>query len=268
MVRVLKDAEQIAAARRRLRDLGCDLSRGWRGRMFQLRYVLRYPPRIPRLELRKSWDVLTMLEHIKACKPDRQAVIYDVGSMNSEIPLALWASGYRNIYAADLNPLGRTITWYGNGIRFRREDFYETTLPGGSVDVITALSSLEHGYQQERFLQTAHRILRPNGLVVLTTDFRSEKLSVPEFLRPYGLSYLVFSRTEILNLIEAAGRFGFLPSGDVVWGDSEDPIACYGLRYTFVFLSLRKGDAGQTTTHASPGSPGREVIGIAGDPTR
>src|SRR5690348_15423763 len=116
MLKILHDEDQIRQARQELRRLGCDSSTGLRRKLFEACYALRFRTTPPAVAVNKSWDVLTMLETIKTVRPDRDAGIFEMGSYNSEIPLALWSSGYRRIRASDFNPLGRCIRWYGNRI--------------------------------------------------------------------------------------------------------------------------------------------------------
>src|SRR5262249_35847684 len=154
-----------------------------------------------------------LLETVKRFRPDRGARIFEMGSYNSEIPLALWGSGYRRIRAADLNPLGRSIRWYGNRIDFRCEDFYQPDAPDGSVDVITSLSVIEHGYAQGRLLALADRLLAPGGLLCLTTDYHEEAVPVPDDFRVFGLPYRIFSRSDIESLLSDAEAAGLRPVG-------------------------------------------------------
>jgi SAM-dependent methyltransferase len=176
------------------------------------------------------------LEHA----PDRTARIFEMGSFNSEIPLVLWRAGYRNIRASDFNPLGRAIRWYGNRIDFRCEDFYAPDLEPGSVGVMTALSVIEHGYDQARLVATAARLLEPGGVFLFTTDYREEGHAIPDHVRPFGLSYRVFSRADIESLVRDAAAVGLELLAPPEWGPSEYPIEWEGRRFTFVFVGLRK----------------------------
>jgi hypothetical protein len=117
-------------------------------------YLLRFRKPAEKVAVNKSWDVLSILQLIEKYKPNKDALIYDMGSYNCEIPLALWWRGYRNIMAADFNPIGRVINWYGNKIQFRNENFYKSTVTPHSLDVITALSVIEHGFEQVEFLKS------------------------------------------------------------------------------------------------------------------
>lgn len=181
-----------------------------------------------------------MLDCILQNHPDRKTLIYDMGSFNSEIPLALWNAGYRRILAADMDPRGRSINWYGNWIRFRRENFYRSDLEPSSLDVVTTLSTIEHGYDQEKLLSTAQRLLKRGGALYITTDYHEDKIDIPGDYTLFGLSYQIFSRKDVQSLLEDAGAWGFEPAGDILWEPSEYPIEWLGRRIAFIFVGLRK----------------------------
>lgn len=178
----------------------------------------------------------TIHRHVR----DRQARTLDAGSVNSEIPLALWKAGYRNVAAVDLDPHGRAIRWYGNRIQFRCGDFYDAPAHAGTLDVVTALSVIEHGYDRDRLLRSLSRMLRPGGIACLSTDYRESPIRIPSEYRLFGLPYRVFCRRDIEGLLEAAGDHGLLPVGDLAWERSEYPIQWLGHRMTFLFLALWK----------------------------
>lgn len=223
-----------------MREEKIDVNATWRARLFQLAYLLRLRAQAPRVSYDKSWDVLTMVEAIRAAFPRRDGRILDMGSYNSEIPLALWQDGYRAITALDLNPLGRSIRWYGNAIRFVCGDFYQCPLPDASLDVITALSVVEHGYNEDRLFESCRRMLVRGGLLCLTTDFHYQKIHVPDQVRIFGLPYRIFDRAEIEGLLATAARYGFEPIGPADWGPSSYPIRFLDFQFTFLFAALRK----------------------------
>jgi len=240
MLRILKGFEQIEFARFNLKEQGLDTSQGWKRTLFTSLFLLRYRSMPPPVALNKSWDVWTMMENIRRIHPDRATRIFDMGSFNSEIPLALWSSGYRRIRAADFDPRGCSINWYGNRIKFRAENFYEPSIADGSLDVITALSAIEHGYDQQLLLGTARRLLRKGGTLWLTTDYHEEKIPIDPAFKLFGLPYQVFSRNEIESLLAESEQFGFDPTGNLAWTQSEYPIEWLGHRITFILLSIRK----------------------------
>ena len=240
MIRVLRDAAQVVEARANLHAAGLDTSRGWRRALYALCWRLRFRRAPEPVAVSKSWDVWTMYRTVLEHAPDRATRVFEMGSYNSEIPLVLWRAGYHNIRASDFNPLGRAIRWYGNRIDFRCENFYAPDLAPGSVDVMTALSVIEHGFDQEKLIAAAARLLKPGGLFLFTTDYREEGATIPDTLRPFGLSYRVFSRGDIESLVRAAGVAGLELIGPAEWAASDYPIEWYGFRFTFAFVALRK----------------------------
>ncbi|MEK6579014.1 MAG: methyltransferase domain-containing protein [Bdellovibrionota bacterium] len=240
MLRILSDQNQIDQSRTSLRNLGCDTSRGWRRWLFKTLYRLRFRTPAPAVAFNKSWDILTLLETIQRYCPEPASQIFDMGSYNSEAPLALWSAKYRNIRAADFNPLGRSINWYGNRIQFKCENFYEPDIKPNSLDVITAVSVIEHGYDQKRLIQTINRLLKKGGIAILTTDYHQEKIRIAEDYRLFGLPYQIFSQQEIQSLLSDAVLAGLKPLGDLQWTPSQYPISFLGNQMTFLLLALKK----------------------------
>ena len=240
MISILKDATEITRAREELRFVGLDTSRGWRRALYSLRWRLRFRCAPEPVAINKSWDVWTMYQSVLTHVPDRSARVFEMGSFNSEIPLVLWRAGYHTIRASDFNPLGRAIRWYGNHIDFRCEDFYRPDLPPGSVNVMTALSVIEHGYQQDKVIGTAARLLAPGGIFLLTTDYHENGVKIPPDFRQFGLSYRIFSRADIEGLVRAADRSGLELLGPTEWESSGYPIEWEGWKFTFVFVGFRK----------------------------
>lgn len=244
MLRVLQNQMEVAEARQALAACGLDTSRGWRRAMFCAFYTARYRRRPPPVATNKSWEVWHMLRTIETLKPDRRSAIYDVGVVNSEIPLVLWRRGYRDIEGCDVDPHGRAVRWYGNRIAFRWEDFYETSHSPDSVDVITALSTIEHGYRGREFFRAAQRLLKPGGLLCISTDYHEDKITIDPGFRLFGLPYVIFSRSEIEALLGAAVECGFSPAGPLAWASSDYPIEWLGHRYTFIYLAFVKSGDG------------------------
>ena len=89
-----------------------------------------------------------------------------------------------------------------------------------SADVVTALAIIEHLDHPERFLKEIHRILKPNGMLLLTTPSKSSK-ALLEFL---AFRLKVISQAEILDhkryfneqsLIDKLIKTGFEPQNIV-----------------------------------------------------
>src|SRR5579863_1235822 len=54
-------------------------------------------------------------------------------------------------------------------LHFVRGDAVQLPLPGDSADVVVSFETLEHLYAQERFLAEIRRVLRPDGLLVISS---------------------------------------------------------------------------------------------------
>ncbi len=240
MLRVLKNQQTITEARGELRKLGLDTSRGWSRLRFSVFWMLRFRMVPEPVAVIKSWDVLQMTQTVMKHVTDRNALIYEMGSYNSEISLALWRSGFRNIRASDFNPLGRAIRWYGNRIAFHAENFYEPAVELGSCAAIVALSVIEHGYDRENLVRTVDRLLRPGGVFCCTTDYHEEKIEVPITFCAFNLSFLIFSKNDILDLLESFAKVGIFPIESPEWGSSDNPVHWEGYQYSSIFLALRK----------------------------
>lgn len=245
MIKVLKNKKQIEDARLKLKEMGADSSTGWSRRIYQTLYFLRFRKPAEKVAVNKSWDVLNILQLIEKYKPERNSRIYDMGSYNCEIPLALWWRGYRNVFAADFNPLGRAINWYGNKIQFRQENFYQSTIPAFSLDVITALSVIEHGFEKVEFFKVCSHLLKPGGLVLITTDFHANKIPIDPEFKIFNLSYMVFSTEEIIQLVKEAEKNGFqliAHEGEERWDSSEYPIQFLDKKMSFILLGFKKNE--------------------------
>lgn len=247
MLEILKSTEQINESRKELGALHCDKSFSWPRVYFSARYLLRYRTLPPPVSFEKSWDVLMMLKSVLRYCPAKDAAVLDIGSYNSEIPLAILAAGYKNVTALDLNPIGRSIEWYkldGCRIKFRCENFYESTLPPQSIDALTALSVIEHGFDPDRLFKMAAKLLKKNGLFLITTDFHEPKIGIPNDFKLFGLPYMVFSKSELKSLTAKANEFGFRLLGELHWGDekkpSDYPINWLEKKITFAFIGFQK----------------------------
>jgi 2-polyprenyl-3-methyl-5-hydroxy-6-metoxy-1,4-benzoquinol methylase len=79
-----------------------------------------------------------------------------------------------------------------SGWTYYQADFEKFLPPCGPVDVVSALEVLEHMIDTDLFLKRIHAILRPNGLVLISTpninSFRN-RMTVPLGIYPTGLEY-------------------------------------------------------------------------------
>ena len=234
MLLVLKSESQISEARRKM------VGRGISALDNPLRRFLRRIGLTRSVQVGddlKSWDVLTTLEFIERALP-RQAAILDIGSYASEVPLSLARLGYSNVAAIDLNPDLRHMPEQDK-IRYEVGDFMASPFAAATFDAVTATSVIEHGYDPTRLLSEVSRILKPGGYFLASMDYWPEKIDT-KGQRIFDMSWMIFSRDDILNLVEQAAHFDLVPCGELDFLAAEPPVGHAGHRYTFGWLALRK----------------------------
>ena len=227
----LQSPHQYKEARRQLRQL--DLS--------------FLPPSIVRLpvarrlyrgrgigDIRKSWDVLWMLDRIGL--QNTHARVLDVGAYRSEMMAALVRAGFDRSVGVDLAfPTGT-----GNpGASYARADMMQTPFVDGSFDHLTAVSVIEHGFDCQRLFAEVARLLKPGGTFLASFDFWPEKIDTSQ-TPLFGLPWNIFSAEEVSGLLDGARREGLVPTGAVDMHVGKPPIRFEGRRYTFGIFEVRK----------------------------
>lgn len=111
----------------------------------------------------------------------RTARVLDLGCGGGFTLGYLHGLGFRDVTGIDLNIEGRlrSKTW-ARRVRGRtlrapwrvlKRDITQTGLPAASADVAVSVSVIEHGVPRRPFLAEAARVLRPGGLLFVTTDY-------------------------------------------------------------------------------------------------
>lgn len=121
-----------------------------------------------------------------------------------------------------------------------RGDLTHTPLPSASQDVTISISTIEHGVDVEQFLAEAARILRPGGLLFVTTDYWENKIDT-QGASAFGSPWQIFSRQEIVALVKAAEQFDLrvVENGGVP-ACEDKPVFWQGRCYTFVAMLFKK----------------------------
>lgn len=70
------------------------------------------------------------------------------------------------------------------GIRFRRAAATDLPFPADSFDAVVSFQVIEHVSDDQRYVQELHRVLRPGGVLLLTTPNR--RLRLLPFQRPWN----------------------------------------------------------------------------------
>jgi SAM-dependent methyltransferase len=185
----------------------------------------------------KSWDVLRTLQFVEQ-HVDKNTAILDLGACTSEILLSLCKMGFTDLTGIDLDPALARMP-HSQSIKYMAGDFTQTTFPADTFGAITAISVLEHGFCGPKMFREISRLLKTGGYFVGSTDYWPEKVDTSG-VAVYGLDWTVFSKDELLNLIEAAGKYRLFPVGELNFEASDRTIRWLKRDYTFAWFAFQK----------------------------
>lgn len=244
MIYVLKSWQEIQNCRAELKERKLDFTEPLKTRIWRLLFDVRFRYRLlpPQPDVTKSWDVAKATEIIESVVSSKQYPILDMGCFNSEILYVLHALGYNSLHGCDLNPICRWMPFW-HRIQYRVADLTHTPYPPHYFAAVTCLSVIEHGVPIDKLIQEVHRILRPGGVFIFTTDYDAtgkEHLIPPDF-RMFGQNWTIFDRTSLHNLIQGFKDVGFslLKPDEIQYTHSECPIYWHGQNYTFVMVAMK-----------------------------
>jgi SAM-dependent methyltransferase len=189
----------------------------------------------------KNWDCLKSLHYVFDYSNPEDPIL-DVGASARSVILE-WLEhvGYKNLYACDVRP---TNGHRNTIIKFGVQDLTKTNYPSEMFQIITSISVIEHGVDSDAYFREMHRLLRPGGLLLTSTDYWSEPVDC-KGIYPYGNEMgemKVFTPEEIRNLCFAASKLGFTLCKPLELTTQEKAVRWERTdrEYTFVFFALRK----------------------------
>ena len=190
----------------------------------------------------KNWDALGAVSTV-VHEFDVSAAVLDAGSARySSVLPWLRLYGFRDLVGNNLE-FGHDVR--RDGVLFRYGDITATDFPDGRFDAVTCMSVIEHGVPLEPFLTESARIIRPGGLLIISTDYDQDPPDVSQHAA-YGTPVHIFSPAEIKNLVLLAEGRGFALKGSLSLEHAERPVFWKrtGLHYTFIRLTFRRLDDG------------------------
>jgi SAM-dependent methyltransferase len=228
-IRVLQNANEYMEARSRLDASGWDVRRQLRERFV---YALRNR-RLLQVDVRKSWEIAWFAEVLNGSLGHDEIVI-DVGGVHSELPWVLHLAGFRHLHSCDIDPKVLRMP-FGRHITYHVGQLDSLAVGDGTVGAITAVSTLEHGVDVDHFFRTASRLLRPGGLLCLSTDYWPTKIHVSG-TTIFGLPWAIHDRAEARGLIDRALDAGLITAdgGQEVPNVEDACIEFSGRSYTFL----------------------------------
>lgn len=233
-MQVLHSRQQIRAARKELKRRGLSAVGSPLARML---HGMGLSSGVCLGDTLKSWDVLRTVDFIVGHLP-RDAAILDIGCYASEMLPVLHGASFSNLAGADLNPRVEEMP-HGDAINYTVTDFMATPFADESFAAITAISVIEHGYEEQRLLAEVSRLLKPGGYFLASFDYWPEKI-VTNGIKFFDMSWQIFSRAEAEQLVETAAGLGLSPVGELHTEADDRPISCAGKDYTFAWLVLQK----------------------------
>lgn len=188
------------------------------------------------ITVQKNWDQF-WLDRLLLNIPKSSAIL-DLGCGDCCTLKFLSALGFINLSGVDLylSPQSSTLPY-----KLYQEDLINTPFAGQSFDWAISVSVIEHGVDLKAFFQEAHRILKPNGVLFVTTDYWEDKIDVDPSIQPFGLSWQIFSKAQLQNMIAIAQSCGFqLKQETAIPACVDKTVTWYGKDYTFVALTFLK----------------------------
>jgi SAM-dependent methyltransferase len=91
--------------------------------------------------------------------------------------------------------------------RFEPGDITRTQYKDGWFDAVTCMSVIEHGVPLQKFVDEMARIIRPGGVLVVSTDYDQDPPDTSA-KTAYGVPVKIFSPAEIEQLVSMAGEAG------------------------------------------------------------
>jgi len=200
----------------------------------------------------KNWDHLAAVSIILA-NTARSARILDAGAETySNVLPALFLYGYRDLHGINLSFTAATRR---GPIRYIPGDLTRAPYSDGFFDAITCLSVIEHGVSLPNYFREMFRLLKPNGLLITSTDYYPTRIDTHGQCA-HGTPIRIFSRQDIEDALQLAQSIGFKLTGEVDLECEERPIRWepFDLDYTFLLFTLRKPGPALVSSAMPPGS--------------
>lgn len=191
----------------------------------------------------KNWDHQAAVRAILSSTTPTACVLDAGAEMYSNVLPALFACGYRRLWGMNLSfadPARR------GAIRYLRGDIAGTGFSDGFFDAVACMSVIEHGVPLRAYFAEMHRVLKPGGLLITSTDYYPDPVDTAG-KEAYGVPIKIFCRREAEEMLALARECGFELTGAVdldppgLRGKAR-PIRWekYGLEFTYLIFTLRK----------------------------
>lgn len=138
----------------------------------------------------------------------KNKIVIDLGCGVGYGAFELAKSGARKVYGIDIssNTIEYAKAHYSDeSITYEAKDALNTKLPSGIADVVTAFEVIEHVMDHKKFLQEALRLLRPNGIFIMSTPNSDASFGD----NPYHIKEFAFQELrKILSIFKTLQFYG------------------------------------------------------------
>jgi SAM-dependent methyltransferase len=192
-------------------------------------------------DLPKNWDTVGAASTVLSRVGPKGRVLDAGAARYSTLLIWLYLYGLRDLVGINLEFRRPVHHGHDGCVAFEPGDATATRFEAASFDAVTCLSVIEHGVPIPEFLAEAARLLRPGGVLVVSTDYDAEPPDTTGHTA-YGAPVHVFSPTEIEELIKHADEAGFELDGTFSSNHPERPVHWkrVGLDFTFVRITFTR----------------------------
>jgi len=192
----------------------------------------------PHREPTKNWDSLAALACILE-RTTKEARILDAGAEFYSVILPwLCLYGYRDLHG--INIVFDSVVRRGP-ITYDYGDVTNTRFDDCSFDAVTCLSVIEHGVDVEKFFPEMHRILKPEGVLIVSVDYFETPIDTSG-REAYGVPVHIYTREQITRMADIAADVGLKLAGplDLHTGEKVIRWEKMELEYTYLLFVMEK----------------------------
>jgi SAM-dependent methyltransferase len=192
-------------------------------------------------DLPKNWDTVGAASTVLSRVGPTGRVLDAGAARYSTLLIWLYLYGQRDLVGINLEFRRPVHHGHKGSVAFEPGDATATRFDAGSFDAVTCLSVIEHGVPIPEFLAEAARLLRPGGVLVISTDYDATPPDTTGHTA-YGAPVHIFSPAEIDELIKHADKAGFDLDGSFAPDHRGRPVHWkrIGLRFTFVRITFTR----------------------------
>lgn len=185
----------------------------------------------------KNWDALAALDMILK-NTDKSARILDAGGeVYSPLVDWLFMYDYTNLEVANI---AFDKSFKRGPINFKPIDITSTPYPDNYFDAVTSLSVIEHGVDINRFFDEMHRVIKPGGKLIISTDYWIDEIDTTGKYA-FNCPVKIFHKKNIEEMVDYVVSSNMFSLDDDIDYECKDKVVYWkevDLDYTFIVFSM------------------------------